>query len=111
VDARRRSGCDDKGPAPVFLGWRAQGLGYGQITGWSARKNYLTPGRRSQPTRTHRSSSSRLIYPASISNPVATRGSPPGAAGEPATGDDSRALDADVVAALSHLAKVVDERL
>jgi hypothetical protein len=31
--------------------------------------------------------------------------------GEPGSGDGSGAIDADVIAALSYLAKVVDERL
>jgi hypothetical protein len=35
----------------------------------------------------------------------------PGGTGEPATGDDPGALDANIVAALCHLAEVINQRL
>jgi hypothetical protein len=53
-----------------------------------------------------------LAGPASISSPAGYEFlASPGGAGEPCAGDGSGALDADVVAALRHLAKVINRRL
>jgi hypothetical protein len=50
--------------------------------------------------------------PASIKSPAAYEVfAPPCTAGEPATGKDAGAFDADVVAALRHLAEMIDQGL
>ena len=79
------------------------------LAGWAVR-HYRPRRRRSQPI-LHRSNSSRSTRPASISSPTATSSWPwSGGDCEPGTGDGSGALNTDAVAALSHLARVINKR-
>src|SRR5829696_6256446 len=86
----------------------AERLGYGQLAG----RLLVDPRRRSQPTRTQRSSSVKIDiageHQQSGGDEFVTL---PDRASEPPASNDAGAFGPDVIAALSDLAKVVDERL
>jgi hypothetical protein len=71
----------------------------------------VAPRRRSQPTCSHLSSSSRSVGPASINKPAAMRSSPPPYAAEPSTGNHPDAFGADVIASLRNLSEMINQRL